>query len=653
MHWASSKNNPYWQTGREDQIRVLKSSDLSFTAKFGALKWPDDLSLPSTTPAVLRGYLETDSNGLETEPCTEDVPLDWPVAQGFECEGAFKSPRTHLPWGLKGTIHWSLVLFDYGNSRMKISETVVELYFIATENLQEFHYAGLPASFMRRFLLPLRRMTEDGDIKSFKDETLGRNIRDSEQGWLDYVIDKIHFQSSTRYDSWQSNNSYFQGGGNRRLQMKFMRPFGYINDTNLIGWGPCNSPLTTNRSKFFQKSERNDPARTGFGNHVFITILPKSAQDINGPKEMVLDATCRPQQSAHSGRETLEEYIKASIDDTTTLYDTPARLELGKLVTDASNPNPINWKGVTQLITEPEIFSPDFLNNKKPGADNVLLNVVEEFKKMEWNVSLPNVIINDTDLTAQWFLTSADGESMNLSISRSATLGSARFSNNAGTRPNALRSAHELYSAAKEALDSEGIVLTDDKSKMDEDIGKLCERKGENNALVIDKNFHSSLPKESERGIMLWVQGTFFVKLMKDKKESMAKCVEKVMDLIAAAEKVLAAAVPTLEVEEPKEAFPVGTEFELVLKLGNPAGQPQKSAEGDHHGETEDMIPIDVEIRDAKVLYLSSSRSGDTVTFRFLARAVTEKPDEIIFSVYNSALKLATHTTGPLQINIE
>jgi hypothetical protein len=76
--------------------------------------------------------------------------------------------------------------------------------------------------------------------------------------------------------------------------------FGYINETNLVGVGPCNNP--------FYKSNKTTPVvpvgdvnRTGFGNHAFI--------ETEGTKH-IRDACAGP----HTGAETLRQYLEASID---------------------------------------------------------------------------------------------------------------------------------------------------------------------------------------------------------------------------------------------------------------------------------------------------------------------------------------------------
>ncbi len=95
----------------------------------------------------------------------------------------------------------------------------------------------------------------------------------------------------------------------------FLNPFGYINITNLLGWGACNSPFFMDDSNETggvveivvnpQIVPPNYPLRTAFGNHAFCAFAAK-----------VYDACAGP----HVGTESYDEYCHASIDYTTRLY---------------------------------------------------------------------------------------------------------------------------------------------------------------------------------------------------------------------------------------------------------------------------------------------------------------------------------------------
>ncbi|VUC30620.1 unnamed protein product [Clonostachys rosea] len=660
MYWESSHYETYWKTGDGHQIRVVELGKYTFGLNFGPISWPSDLEHPSgAISAVLQGHLQPENKSIESAPCTEDLQIECHVDTGFKCQGRFKAARRNLPWGLKGKIQWSLVLTGYGDRTLQLAETDVELYFVAVAKLPKKLFRGLPVSFFRRFLLPLRLMTDDMDINSFKDETLGRDIHDDEQGWLDYVVDKLHYQKSTRYDSWGSHNSYFQGGDKPlafdhwvndcdekakhtlncydlaalvsvivplgitnpkySLQMKQMAPFGYINETNLIGWGPCNSPLTIGSSQVLGINDKN---RTGFGSHIFMTISREPTDEINGPSELVLDATCRPFTSAHSGRETLSQYITNSIDDKTDLYQRfPKKLSLGTFIPKS---NPINWPGPQRLFTEPEVFAPDYVDHV-PTESNILRNVKEQFDG--WKIAQPNISVHSTHLTALWFLTLNDEEAMTLSISRCATVG--------GERRNAFDSAHELYAVDLEKYTTHGVEISNVDSNIDKDVLDVWKSKSGDD-LKVDAKHHWSAPSDNEKGAMLWTQGIFFVKLTKDKKEGIAKYAQKIVDLIADVLESPAPHAPKLSVEGPETIeVTVGKSFELTV-----SGLPER------------MIPIDVDIHNSRALYLSSSKSGSKVIFNFLAREVTvDKEAELIeFHAYDASM--VYHYIGSVKITI-
>ena len=108
----------------------------------------------------------------------------------------------------------------------------------------------------------------------------------------------------------------------------YLDPYGFIQTTNLIGVGQCNSP-------FFSKNGTtammaiNDSRRTAFGNHAFC--------DLGGK---ILDACAGP----HTGTEDQTQYCAASIDSATTLYSLYQNFRPGT-AGDITTPG-----GVTQVV---------------------------------------------------------------------------------------------------------------------------------------------------------------------------------------------------------------------------------------------------------------------------------------------------------------
>jgi hypothetical protein len=90
-----------------------------------------------------------------------------------------------------------------------------------------------------------------------------------------------------------------------RVSWQFLEPFGFINETDLVGWGRCNNPFfRDNTKRIIVPPDADD--RTAFGNHAFV-----KTEDIK-----VLDACAGP----HSGAETPKQYLDVSIDYLTPLY---------------------------------------------------------------------------------------------------------------------------------------------------------------------------------------------------------------------------------------------------------------------------------------------------------------------------------------------
>lgn len=88
-----------------------------------------------------------------------------------------------------------------------------------------------------------------------------------------------------------------------KLGWVFLRPYGYIKTTNLVGVGTCNNPFYMGNGSSPVVAGA-PPSRTAFDNHAFIA---------NGNK--ILDACAGP----HLGTETLRAYMESAIDAEPTL----------------------------------------------------------------------------------------------------------------------------------------------------------------------------------------------------------------------------------------------------------------------------------------------------------------------------------------------
>jgi hypothetical protein len=85
----------------------------------------------------------------------------------------------------------------------------------------------------------------------------------------------------------------------------YMNPFGFLNTTNLVGWGRCNNPFPKKspKSKYLVVND-NDKDRSPFGNHMFCEC-----------KKQIYDACAGPVVGEHDRK----SYVKANIDDKTEL----------------------------------------------------------------------------------------------------------------------------------------------------------------------------------------------------------------------------------------------------------------------------------------------------------------------------------------------
>jgi hypothetical protein len=88
-----------------------------------------------------------------------------------------------------------------------------------------------------------------------------------------------------------------------RIEYLFMKPFGYLATTNLLGRGECNNPFYAEDEKL-KVIDPTDPARTAFGNHAFCRIVAD---------QRILDSCAGP----HIGTEDLAQYIALATDGVT------------------------------------------------------------------------------------------------------------------------------------------------------------------------------------------------------------------------------------------------------------------------------------------------------------------------------------------------
>jgi hypothetical protein len=316
-------------------------------------------------PLILRGVLLPSKD--KSSPF-EDVSFQFQPPgkpDSTEVEAVVTVPiRRHgsgavpVPWGIKGSIKWSL-LYPVNPPVNAIfmeqlgHQTPIELYGITPNVPTPFKSTGIPRDLLRIHLLPV----------------IDRNISTIES-WVEWVTQRC-FNSQTdtsipipnsdnddgtgpihryRYDIFRLSTtfSYFNGATfdldqwlrHRQekgkfwtlncydqaaivetsvslgvpydlLQWRFMRPFGYLPGAgvSLVGWGKVN----TTTGFAFDPSRKmlgvDDDNREGFGNHAFLTM------ELPHKPSLVLDACAGPQV----GKLDLDDYCKVAIDQTTKL----------------------------------------------------------------------------------------------------------------------------------------------------------------------------------------------------------------------------------------------------------------------------------------------------------------------------------------------
>ncbi|CAH0022129.1 unnamed protein product [Clonostachys rhizophaga] len=545
----------------------------------------------------------------------------------------------YLPWGLRGEIKWDISnsFSTYPTSfAMPLGSTFVELYFVSTARLPDFLFRGLPIEFFRKFLLPLQSMNKDPDIGAFNDPSIGRYISDDEQGWKTYVIEKLHYQPNIRYNSFGGGEAkYFNGGimgnalsfgqwcnnlsdGNthvincydlaalvqtilplglqdaRFLYMKRMAPFGYINTSLLIGRGECNSPLGT---PFV--TPQNDPKRTGFGSHIFMTIADDKVTQANGSSEKVLDATCRPMSGPpHAGQETISEYFQNSVDATTTLYG-PATIQHGT-VTSPPCTSPYNWTGVTSLKTPPEFFSMKKLLAQPVPKESDILDGVTNIFASGWTLETPTFDLTTEQCTATWLLTNkTTQEVMNLTITRFMTIDNAK---------------KQYAKRVERFTDDNGIELSSDLAHAPAGLKQLWANVA-NYSYVLEPI-----------GAVLWSHYNFLIVISNDSNpQGLVPYASQIGALVDQAHSAAVNSQPLSinggKAEDLQFSYSVGDQFEVTVNGG-------------------DRGVIDLQFTGTSVLYMSSSRNDNVFTFTFLCRTATpiNKWDIISFSTFDASL---------------
>lgn len=288
-----------------------------------------------------------------------------------------------------GDVEWRLE--TDGGETVPVGKTRMELSWIY----------GYPAGMFKKGVwIEVLRL-----IASFFEPGHTRRVSDyAKKEIIEKVIDYLHFETGLQYDCYRGANYYSENkyGGGFKLRA-FLRaafplcncydlagavqiylgalgiddvtwiltePYGYLNETSLVGRGQVNNPFYLMYDPPASPvTEISNKKRTGFGNHAFCVLAEEE-------RETVLDACAGP----HTGSDSKRHYSKECVDTNTCLY-----LDRTGLCTDPEAPafsiqhpaTPIDMRtyyGITDIHSAmPEDFWKDL---EKKESDTI-----REFKK--------------------------------------------------------------------------------------------------------------------------------------------------------------------------------------------------------------------------------------------------------------------------------
>ncbi|KDQ11660.1 hypothetical protein BOTBODRAFT_448586 [Botryobasidium botryosum FD-172 SS1] len=238
--------------------------------------------------------------------------------------------HANAPFAWAGDVVWTVTVEASGQV-IPLESTRVEIYAVSSRTAEAvfFKTTPVPVRLLRRIVYPAT-----ADYISYLVKTLFYDfgfIYESVSGGTHGDLN--HYGGPCRLDDWidhtvtptrskDRHNCYDIAGmvqtclpfllGNPKKLWAYLEPYGFIKETNLIGWGPCNNPLfeakRNPKEHVVVRANASDPPppRSGFGNHAFIVL----------PDDSVVDVTSGP----HFGDEKLSEYLDNSIDKDLGLY---------------------------------------------------------------------------------------------------------------------------------------------------------------------------------------------------------------------------------------------------------------------------------------------------------------------------------------------
>jgi len=224
-----------------------------------------------------------------------------------------------ISW-VRGEIAWELNVPDPG-ADIALNGTPVEVFFLLAPCLLEaFKPTGVWVEALR-FLCAKVGVTnlktpEEVAAKitrychgshGLKYDTVAGKPRYWNSGTLEFALSNYLIRATTRCNCYDQASAVqvFSGAIGIALEWIYMKPYGFIKLTLLVGVGNCNNPFYKNsmyrKKKHVKKkhTKTGDERRSAFDNHAFCR-----------GNNLIMDACAGP----HVGTETLKEYIDASID---------------------------------------------------------------------------------------------------------------------------------------------------------------------------------------------------------------------------------------------------------------------------------------------------------------------------------------------------
>jgi hypothetical protein len=276
------------------KVKVIKSKKVSGDAKLvGAI---GDL--------VFRGTCPTGVGEHVVDVVLDDAPTE------------MRAYRGHIRWRLQlSSPAWTV----------SAGASLMELYFIIGKPREMFDANGVWVELLR-LLFGRVRVAGTDECKivfsrvamyTFRDHKLKYDTFRGAPSYYSSAASSFKLQdyinrASERCNCYDQASAVqvFAGAVGCASDWLFLQPFGYINVTNLIGVGVCNSPFF-GADTSLQLVAPHDPRRTSFGNHAFVGVT--------GSK--IVDSCAGP----HLGNESRTEYLDASIDQDSALYSAPSR----------------------------------------------------------------------------------------------------------------------------------------------------------------------------------------------------------------------------------------------------------------------------------------------------------------------------------------